>query len=116
MSQETLGSLIHRLRLDKGIGVRELGRIVEVTGVHISAIEKDKATPSPELLRKIAVTLDADVDMLMNRAKQIDPEVIKVIRKNPYAVHDFLRTAKKLKKEQWATLKKEAEKLLEKNT
>ena len=115
MSQETLGQLIHRLRTEKKIGVRELGRMVEVTGVHISAIEKDKSTPSPELLRKIALKLNADVDTLMNRAKQIDPEVIKVIRKNPYAVNDFLRSAKKLKKDQWAELKKEAEKLLEKN-
>lgn len=115
MTPETLGKLIHRLRMEKKIGVRELGRMVNVTGVHISSIEKNKAMPSPGLLRKIAVRLDADVDMLMNRAKQVDPEVIKVIRRNPYAVHDFLRTAKKLKKEQWNELKKKAQEMLENN-
>ncbi len=113
MTQETLGQMIFRLRTEKKMGVRELGRRVNVTGVHISGIEKDKATPSPELLRKIAVALEADVDKLMYRAKQVDPEVIKVIRKNPYAVHDFLRTASNLKKGQWEELKKEAQKMLE---
>lgn len=113
MTQVTLGQLIYKLRTEKKIGVRELGRKVDVTGVHISSIEKDKATPSPELLRKIAKALDADVDKLMVRAKQIDPEVIKVIQKNSYAVHDFLRTAKNLKKDQWEELKKEAQKMID---
>jgi len=112
MSQETLGQLIQKLRIAKKMGIRQLARAVDVTGVHISNIEKEKATPSPELLSKIAKALDADVDRLLNRAKQVDPEVIKVIRKNPYAVHDFLRTAKNLKKDQWEELKKEAQKML----
>jgi len=115
MKQETLGQMIFRLRTEKKMGVRELGRIVKVTGVHISGIEKDKATPSPELLRKVAEALDVDVDKLMVRAKQVDPEVIKVIRKNSYAVHDFLRTARNLKKDQWEELKKEAQKMLDQN-
>ncbi|MBC8191620.1 MAG: helix-turn-helix transcriptional regulator [FCB group bacterium] len=115
MTKETLGQMIFRLRTEKKIGVRELGRRVEVTGVHISAIEKNKAKPSPELLRKIAEVLEIDVDRLMVRADQIDPEVLKVIKGNSYAVHDFLRTAKGLKKDQWEELKKEAQKMLDKS-
>lgn len=115
MIRETLGQMIFRLRTEKKIGVRELGRKVDVSGVHISCIEKDKARPSPELLRKIAGALEINVDRLMIRADQIDPEVLKVIRGNSYAVHDFLRTAKGLKKEQWEALKKEAQKMLDKN-
>jgi len=115
MTKETLGQMIFRLRTEKKIGVRELGRKVEVSGVHISSIEKDKATPSPELLRKIAGALDVDGDRLMVRADQVDPEVLKVIKGNSYAVHDFLRTAKGLKKDQWEELKKEAQKMIDKN-
>ena len=64
MAKTTLGEYIRNLRNKRDIGVRELGRLVDVSGVHISSIEKDKNTPSPELLRKIAVILDADVDKL----------------------------------------------------
>lgn len=114
MGKETLGEMIRRLRIEKEIGVRELGRLVDVTGVHISSIEKDKAAPSSELLSKIAKVLDVDVDKLLLKAKMVDPELIKVIQRNPYAIPDFLRTAKNLKKEQWEELKKKAKEMQDK--
>ena len=55
MAKTTLGEYIRNLRNKKDMGVRELGRAVKVSGVHISSIEKNKATPSPELLNKIAL-------------------------------------------------------------
>ena len=111
MGKETLGEMLRRLRIEKEIGVRELGRLVDVTGVHISSIEKDKATPSSELLSKIAKVLEVDVDRLLLKAKKVDPELIKVIQRNPYAIPDFLRTAKNLTKGQWEELKKKAEEM-----
>ena len=68
MSKTTLGEYIRSLRNKRDIGVRELGRAVDVSGVHISSIEKDKNTPSPELLSKIAVVLQVDVDKLLAKA------------------------------------------------
>ena len=80
MAKATLGEYIRSLRNKRDIGVRELGRAVDVSGVHISSIEKDKNTPSPELLRKIALVLKVDVDKLLSKANQVDPEVINVIK------------------------------------
>ena len=111
MAKTTLGKYIRNLRNKRDIGVRELGRLVDVSGVHISSIEKDKNTPSPELLRKIAVILDADVDKLQAMANQVDPEVIDVIKKSPSAVPNFLRSAKGLTKAQWQELEKAALKM-----
>ena len=54
MAKTTLGEYIRKLRNKRDMGVRELGRAVDVSGVHISSIEKNKAIPSPKLLRKIA--------------------------------------------------------------
>ena len=106
MPKQTLGEYIRKLRNDKNIGVRELGRALDVSGVHISSIEKDKNTPSPELLRKMAVVLDVDVDKLLSKANQVDPEVIDVIKSSSTVVPSFLRSAKDLTKEQWAELEK----------
>lgn len=111
MTRKTLGEVLRDLRTKKGMGVRELGRAADVSGVHISSLEKDKASPSGELIRKLADVLDGDVDKLLHLAKQVDPEVINVIQKNPYAVPSFLRSAKNLKKDQWEELMKQVQKM-----
>tara|TARA_B100001013_G_scaffold294351_1_gene194559 strand:+ start:148 stop:504 length:357 start_codon:yes stop_codon:yes gene_type:complete len=116
MAKTTLGEYIRNLRNKRDIGVRELGRLVDVSGVHISSIEKDKNTPSPELLRKIAVILDTDVDKLQAMANQVDPDVIDVIKKSPSAVPSFLRSAKGLTKAQWEKLEKTAIKMAKKKS
>ncbi len=113
-TKQTLGEYIRNLRNKRDIGVRELGRAVDVSGVHISSIEKDKNTPSPELLRKIAVILGADIDKLLSMADQVDPEVIDVIKGSPAAAPSFLRSAKGLTKAQWAELEKVAQKMASK--
>ena len=114
MAKTTLGEYIRNLRNKRDIGVRELGRKADVSGVHISSIEKNKNTPSPELLRKIAVILDADVDKLQAMANQVDPDVIDVIKRSPSAVPSFLRSAKGLTNAQWQELEKAAKKMSKK--
>ena len=114
MARETLGEYIRKLRNAKNIGVREMGRLLDVSGVHISSIEKDKNTPSPELLRKMAVVLSVDVDKLLSKANQVDPEVINVIKKSSTVVPSFLRSAKDLTKEQWVELEKTVQEMTKK--
>ena len=96
-----LGEKIKELREDKRISIRELGRRTDVTGMHISNIEKGKANASPELVTKIADALEANPDELLHLADRVDPEVVDVIQKNPMAVPSFLRSAKDLTPEEW---------------
>ena len=96
-----LGEKIKELREDKRISIRELGRRTDVTGMHISNIEKGKANASPELVTKIADALEANPDELLHLADRVDPEVVDVIQKNPMAVPSFLRSAKDLSPEEW---------------
>ena len=97
----SLGIKIKELREAKRISIRGLGRETDVSGMHISNIEKDKVNASPELVTKIAEALDADVDELLHLADRVDPEVVDVIQKNPQAVPSFLRSAKDLTPEEW---------------
>ena len=113
--KKTLGEKLNELRTERRMGVRELGRAVSVTGMHISNIEKGKSMPSPELVAKLADVLDANVDELLHLADQVDPAVVGVIQQNPYAVPSFLRSAKNLTPEQWEKLQKQAERMVKAN-
>ena len=105
------GKKIKDLRLKHSIGLRELGRLINVSAMHISNLEKGKVMPSPELVKRIASQLDADVDELLHLAKLIDPQIAEGIQDNPFKVPSFLRSAKNLSEEQWDQLQKQAERM-----
>lgn len=107
----TFAEKITVLRAERKMGVRELGRAVGVTGMHISNLEKGKSSPSPELVVKLAKALEANVDELLFLANQVSPEVIGVIHQNPLTIPNFLRSAKNLTPEQWEKLQKQVEKM-----
>ena len=97
------------LRTEQRIGVRELGREVGVTGMHISNMEKGKSLPSPALIVRLAQALGTDVDEMSHQANQIAPEIVGVIQNQPKAVPNFLRSAKDLTPEQWEMLQKQVD-------
>lgn len=103
---------LKNLRTEKRMGVRELGRAVDVTGMHISNMEKGKSLPSPELIVKLAKALDADVDEMSYQADHIAPEVVDVIQNQPKAVPNFLRSAKDLTPEQWEVLQQQLDSMV----
>ena len=102
----TFAERLSALRAEQNMGVRELGRAVGVTGMHISNLEKGKVNASPELVNKIALALDANPDELLHLADRVDPEVVDVIQKNPMAVPSFLRSAKDLSPDEWDKMQK----------
>ena len=111
----TFAEKLSTLRAEQNMGVRELGRAVGVTGMHISNLEKGKSAPSAELVMKLAEALQANVDELLYLADQVSPEVVDVIHQNPLAIPNFLRSAKNLTPEQWALLQKQVEQMTEEN-
>lgn len=109
----SFGEYLNKLRTEQRIGVRELGRAVDVTGMHISNMEKGKSLPSPELIVKLATVLDVNVDEMSHMANHIAPEVVDVIQNQPKAVPNFLRSAKDLTPEQWEVLQQQLDSMLE---
>ena len=116
MSNEaTFGQRVQALRVEKRMGIRELGRAVDISAMHISNLEKGKSMPSSDLVEKIAAELQGDLDELLHLADQLDPAVVNVIQSNPYTVPSLLRSAKNLTPEQWAKLQKQVEKMAKAN-
>ena len=110
----TFSSRLKAIRADKGVGVRELGRLISKTGQHISNIEKGIANPSAEVVVAIAKALSTDVDELLHLAGQVDPAVVNVIQSSPSAIPSFLRSASKLTEAQWLEMEAYAKKLSDK--
>ena len=110
------GKRIKALRLSKEIGLRELGRRVDVSAMHISNLEKGRVMPSAELVKKLAATLGADVDELLHLAKLIDPRIVEVIQKYPYQIPNLLRSARNLTEDQWDKLQKQADRMAKQNS
>ena len=112
-SDTTFAEKLGALRAEQKMGIRELGRAVGVTGMHISDLEKGKSAPSAELVLKLAEALQANADELLYLADQVSPEVVDVIHQNPLAIPNFLRSAKNLTPEQWELLQKQVEQMTE---
>ena len=109
------GKRIKALRMSKKIGLRELGRLLDVSAMHISNLEKGRVMPSAELVTKIAEQLEADADELLSLAKLVDPQIVEVIQNNPYRAPNLLRSVKSLSEEQWEKLQKQADRMVRQN-
>ena len=57
---EDLGTIIRKRRLELGLKVFELAKLVEVDPVYISQIEKHNKLPAPALFEKIRKELKLD--------------------------------------------------------
>ena len=104
MSLKTLGKMIRKLRKAKGLSLRKLAEVVDVSFVNIAHIENGRVKTSKKVLKQIAEALDYDRDELFALADTIDEEIEDIIRKIPKIIPDFLRTAKNLSNEEWNDL------------
>lgn len=84
--KESLGTLIRRLRKEKGLTQASLGEAIGVGESYISKIEADKLsyTPSEDTLRLLAKELETDQLELLSLAEKA-PEEMKEIAKSEQA-------------------------------
>lgn len=109
-----LSNKIKALRTAQRLSVRGLAKEVNITAMHISNIENDKANASPELIKKIASVLDTDADELLKLSDQVDPDLVKVINGKPETIPSFLRPTKDISTEQCTELNKMVEQIKQK--
>jgi transcriptional regulator with XRE-family HTH domain len=94
MPNGTFGKLLRSLRLESGVGLRELSRLIEKSPGYLSDVESGNVPPpSEETIVQIANALNVDKKALLNAAKKIDPELSEYVAEQPQ-VADFLRMAK----------------------
>ena len=100
-NSETFGAYIRKLRVEKGVGQRELAEKINVAASYLNDIEKNKRTaPKKELLKKISTILEIDLRALYDLAgsskNKIAPDIEEYVIENPNII-SFLRTIKENK-------------------
>ena len=76
----TIGQRIRKRRETMKLTQQQLGEALGVTPQHISAVEKDKRTPSLESLVKLAEELGVTIDFLVTGKEGIITDTIPAIR------------------------------------
>lgn len=75
----TLSKNIRKLRKNKGISLRKLSEIVELSPSYISQIEQGKVSPSLSSLNKIAQALQSSIGELVGEVEFIENhEIVKI--------------------------------------
>ncbi len=102
-----IGEIIREIRNEKGISLRRLAEIVNVSNVNILYIEKGKINTSLPILKGIAKALNYNIDKLLALADMIDDDIRNIINKRPISITNFLRVAKNLTNDDWNILTKQ---------
>ena len=105
---ETFGKKLRDLRIDSGIGLRELARLIDKSPGYLSDVEHDHVPPpSEDVILNIATALTVDKRELLTVAQKMDPELSSYVAQEPEAA-DFLRMAKakEFDRDDWQALSK----------
>jgi len=84
-----------RRKADKAFSVRKVAHRIGVEPAYLSKVERDKvAPPSEATIRRIAIELDEDADVLLAMAGKVSRELQEIILRRPALFADLLRQLK----------------------
>src|SRR6201987_5120820 len=93
--KERFGEFVRRQREAKGIGLREMAKMIGVSPTYLSKIERDEFDPPAEdKVRKIAEIIGCDADELLARAGRVSSDLSEIIKRRPVELAALLRTTK----------------------
>lgn len=81
----SLGDEIRAARVDKGLGLRELARLIDKAPSYVSDIEHNRRVPSEEVLTEICKHLDLDLDRALSLAGRLGDDADLYLRQEPAA-------------------------------
>ena len=114
-----VGKCLRELRQEKGYSISELAELAGVSKSYLSYIERDvQKNPSLQFLRKIAVTLETDVEDLLSNSTSstsinefvLDEEWKRLLNKaieEGMSKNDFMEFRDYLKFKKWKAAKKQ---------
>lgn len=95
------GVILRNWRKDAGISVRKLATKAKMSFTYLSKIERGElAPPGEEMLLRLADALGRSPDELLNSAKRLPADVIRIAQRQPSRYAKLLRTTKNLSGEE----------------
>jgi transcriptional regulator with XRE-family HTH domain len=108
MSGEKFGEFVRREREGKGLGLREMAKMIGVSPTYLSMVERDVfAPPAEDKVRAIARVIGCDVDELLGRADRVASDLSEIIKRRPVELGSLLRNTKDLTNEDIARITRE---------
>jgi len=89
--EETFGSLLRKLRKNKGIGIKKMAPEIDLDYTYLSRIENDKVMPSEQVIARISKYLRYDEDELLLMADKVPDDIKTILRENPQEALGYLR-------------------------
>jgi len=100
-----------KLRDDPKFTLRQFATAVGISPTFLSKVERGEFDPpKAEKIIKMAELLGVDADGLLSLAGKYDPELGKIIKEQPTALPDLLRTVRGMSEEELRKLTKRARK------
>ncbi len=96
---KVFGQVIRKRREEKKkkdprFSLRQFAQAVGISATYLSKVETGEfPPPSAENIKRMAELLEINADELLALAGKVDPDLPEIIREQPKAVADFLRTA-----------------------
>ncbi|MBF0153937.1 MAG: helix-turn-helix domain-containing protein [Magnetococcales bacterium] len=86
-----------RKETDPEFSLRRFAVAVGISATFMSKVENGEFDPpAVDKIKRMAALLDIDPDELLALAGKVDPELPEIIREQPKAMADFLRTAREM--------------------
>jgi transcriptional regulator with XRE-family HTH domain len=79
------------LRSERNLGIKALARDLGISYTYISHIERGKAKPSEELVKKLAAFFQVDEEELLVSAGKFPSDVEKILYEHPHEIVMLLR-------------------------
>ncbi|MDQ7814226.1 MAG: helix-turn-helix transcriptional regulator [Patescibacteria group bacterium] len=93
----SFGETVREMREARSLGLRVAAERLGISPAYLSRIERGKERPpKPELVKKVAMLLGGDADLLFRLAESTDPDIAEYVHVVPN-VPEFLRTARALR-------------------
>jgi transcriptional regulator with XRE-family HTH domain len=115
MSGAKFGEFVRSEREAKGIGLREMAKMISVSPTYLSKVERDEFPPPTEdRVKAIAQIIGCDVDELLAKAGRVASDLSDLIKRHPRELAALLRTTKGLTPEDMAKLARQAQRAKDK--
>ena len=96
---------------DPKFSLRQFATAVGISPTFLSKVERGEFDPpAPDKIKRMAVLLEVDADELLALAGRVDPELEKIIKEQPKALPDLLRTVRGMSEEELRKLTERARK------
>jgi transcriptional regulator with XRE-family HTH domain len=109
--REKFGAFVRREREKKGISLREMARMIDVSPTYLSFVERDAMRPPAEdKVKAIAKIINCDADDLLARAGRLSADIADIIKRRPVEIAALLRNTEELTAEEIVQLARQAQK------